>query len=404
MKRFVLFLLAILISISSIQAEAAPKWSEIGARIDQTIQQSLEIFDSGDRRGAKEKVNDAYYGIYEKDGLESAVNMGISAKTANLTEYQFYKLKKFMLDETATSEQVHEQAETLVSMIYESTTALETANLGRGGWASFLPAFLILLREGLEAILVLVAIIAYLQRSGNEKHLDTVYNAMIAAIIASFVTAYLFESVLEATAAGASREVLEGATALFAVVVLIATSAWLGGKSNANAWKDYIQGMVDKTLTTGKAKALALAAFLAVYREGAEVILFYQALFNNASNDVEMIWFGFAAGCVAIALIFFVMQRGILRIPLRPFFMFTSILMYLLAVSFAGGGIRELQEGGILATTQIENSIIPTIDVLGIYPTFETLGIQFALLILGIATFVYYQSRQSKGSHTEAAA
>ena len=78
--------------------------------------------------------------------------------------------------------------------------------------------------------------------------------------------------------------------------------------------------------------------------------------------------------------------------------------MYLLAVSFAGGGIRELQEGGILATTQIENSIIPTIDVLGIYPTFETLGIQFALLILGIATFVYYQSRQSKESQTEAAA
>lgn len=398
MKKMFLLLLTLIMSLQINSVNASPKWSEIGAHIDQTIQESLTIYKSGDHRAAKEKVNDAYYGIYEKDGLESAVNMGISAKTANLTEYQFYKLKKFMLDETYTEAQVEEQAETLVTMIYESTTALETANVGRGGWASFIPAFLILLREGLEAILVLVAIIAYLRRSGNEKFLDTVYNAMIAAIIASFVTAYLFATVIESTAAGASREVLEGATALFAVVVLIATSAWLGGKSNATAWKDYIQGMVDKTLTSGKAKALALAAFLAVYREGAEVILFYQALFNNASNDVEMIWLGFIAGCIAIAALFFIMQHGVLRIPLRPFFMFTSVLMYLLAVSFAGGGIRELQEGGIIETTQIESSIIPTIDVLGIYPTMETLGIQALLLIIGILTFVYYQSRQSKES------
>ena len=150
--------------------------------------------------------------------------------------------------------------------------------------------------------------------------------------------------------------------------------------------------MVDKSMTTGKARALAFAAFLAVYREGAEVILFYQALFNNTATDVEMIWYGFGAGCAVIAILFFAMQHGVLKIPLKPFFLFTSILMYLLAITFAGGGIRELQEGGIFSQTQIEG--LPTIDILGIYPTVETFGVQVALLILGVAAIFYRRHQQ----------
>ena len=391
MRKILLLALAVML-LALPQASAEPKWQESAQRIEQTVGEAVSIYAGGNAEAAKDRINDAYYGIYEKDGLESAVSMGVSGKMANLTEYQFYKVKRAMMQgqDQAT---VQAEADQLVQMVYENTEALANAHAGQGGWASFIPAFLILLREGLEAILVLVAIIAYLRRSGNEKHLDTVYNAMIAAIIASFVTAYLFSSVLESTVAGAGREVLEGATALFAVVVLVATSAWLGGKADARIWKDYIQGMVDESVTTGHAKALALAAFLAVYREGAEVILFYQALFNSAATDVEMIWAGFAAGCVALAALFFLMQRGVLRIPLKPFFLFTSVLMYLLAVSFAGGGIRELQEGGVLQTTQLEGLPIPTVDVLGIYPTAETLGIQAALLALGIGAFLWRRSQ-----------
>ena len=374
--------------------EAAPKWQELANQIEKTVNEAVEIYKTGDGRAAKEKINDAYYGIYEKEGMEGALRVTVSSKAVGVTEYQFYKVKKAMLD-GAPLEEVQAESKTLIEMVNENVTEMEGAHGSEGGWASFFPAFLILIREGLEAILVLVAIIAYLKKSGNEKYLDTVYNAMIAAIIASFATAYLFATIFESTAAGAGREILEGATALFAVFVLLATSAWLGGKADAKVWKEYIQGMVDKSMTTGKAKALALAAFLAVYREGAEVILFYQALFNNTATDVDMIWYGFGAGCAVIAILFFAMQYGVLRIPLRPLFLFTSVLMYLLAVTFAGGGIRELQEGSIFSQTPIESIPIPTIDVLGIYPTVETFGVQVLLLVLGVAAILYRKRQQS---------
>lgn len=389
--RKIFFALMIGLAIFSVQvsvADAAPKWQRLAGQIEDLIKEGVEVYKTGDRQAAKEKINDAYYGVYEKEGMEGALRVTVSSKAVGLTEYQFYKLKKAML-EGAPLETVQSEANTLIEMVYENVEAMASAHGDEGGWASFLPAFLILIREGLEAILVLVAIIAYLKKSGNEKHLDTVYNAMIAAIIASFVTAYLFASIFESTAAGAGREILEGATALFAVFVLLATSAWLGGKADAKVWKQYIQGMVDKSMTSGKAKALALAAFLAVYREGAEVILFYQALFNNSSTDVEMIWGGFFAGCVVVAILFFALQTGVLRIPLKPFFLFTSVLMYLLAVTFAGGGIRELQEGGVFSQTPIESLSVPTIDLLGIYPTLETFGAQILLLALGVGAFMY---------------
>ena len=374
MKKFLLLLIAMLIVFAP-TCDAAPKWNELAAQIESTVREAVDIYKTGNGRAAKEKVNDAYYGIYEKEGLESTLRVSVSSKAVGLTEYQFYKVKKAMLAGDPI-DKVEQEAETLISMVYENVDALQNAH-GVGG---------------LEAILVLVAIIAYLKKSGNEKFLDTVYNAMIAAIIASFATAYLFASMIESTTAGAGREILEGATALFAVVVLIGTSAWLGGKADAKIWKQYIQGMVDKSMTSGRAKALALAAFLAVYREGAEVILFYQALFNNSSSDVEMIWAGFVAGCVVVAILFFALQTGVLRIPLKPFFLFTSVLMYLLAVTFAGGGIRELQEGGVFGQTPLE--FVPTIDVLGIYPTVETFGVQVALLMLGVGAFLY-RKRQS---------
>ena len=390
-KIFFALFIGMLLLVST--TEAAPKWQELANQIEKTVNEAVEIYKTGDGRAAKEKINDAYYGIYEKEGMEGALRVTVSSKAVGVTEYQFYKVKKAMLD-GASLEEVQAESKTLIEMVNENVAEMEGAHGSEGGWASFLPAFLILIREGLEAILVLVAIIAYLRKSGNEKYLDTVYNAMIAAIIASFITAYLFATIFESTAAGAGREILEGATALFAVVVLLATSAWLGGKADAKVWKDYIQGMVDKSMTTGKAKALAFAAFLAVYREGAEVILFYQALFNNTATDVDMIWYGFGAGCAVIAILFFAMQHGVLKIPLKPFFLFTSALMYLLAITFAGGGLRELQEGGVLAQTQIESIPIPTIDILGIYPTVETFGAQVVLLVVGIAAILYRRHQQ----------
>ena len=392
MKKVLVFLAALLLFLPAIPADAAQTWQQIHDRIGVQMDQVYEIYKTGNAEGAKDAVNDIYYGIYEKDGLESAVRSGISSKSANLTEYQFYTLKK-VIRAGAPQAEVEAEGAKLLDMIQAEVTTLETKGVESGGWAMFLQAFLILLREGIEAILVLVGIIAYLGRAGHEKELSTVYNWAIAGIIMSFVTAYLFVEVLDnTTTTGSGREIIEGCTALFAVLVLLGTSAWMGGKSNAKAWKSYIDKQVKLTLSTGKSRALGAAVFLAVYREGAEVILFYQALFNNAVGDVDMIWAGFVTACVALALIFFLMQRGALRIPIGPFFKVTSAFMFILAVTFLGGGLKELQEADVISTSVIEAVPVPSIDLLGLYPTYETIVPQI-LLILAAVAMVSYKKR-----------
>ena len=394
MKKVLVFLAALLLFLPAIPADAAQTWQQIHDRIGVQMDQVYEIYKTGNAEGAKDAVNDIYYGIYEKDGLESAVRSGISSKSANLTEYQFYTLKK-VIRAGAPQAEVEAEGAKLLDMIQAEVTTLETKGVESGGWAMFLQAFLILLREGIEAILVLVGIIAYLGRAGHEKELSTVYNWAIAGIIMSFVTAYLFVEVLDnTTTTGSGREILEGCTALFAVLVLLGTSAWMGGKSNAKAWKSYIDKQVKLTLSTGKSRALGAAVFLAVYREGAEVILFYQALFNNAVGDVDMIWAGFVTACVALALIFFLMQRGALRIPIGPFFKVTSAFMFILAVTFLGGGLKELQEADVISTSVIEAVPVPSIDLLGLYPTYETIVPQI-LLILAAVAMVSYKKRSA---------
>ena len=394
MKKVLVFLAALLLFLPAIPADAAQTWQQIHDRIGVQMDQVYEIYKTGNAEGAKDAVNDIYYGIYEKDGLESAVRSGISSKSANLTEYQFYTLKK-VIRAGAPQAEVEAEGAKLLDMIQAEVTTLETKGVESGGWAMFLQAFLILLREGIEAILVLVGIIAYLGRAGHEKELSTVYNWAIAGIIMSFVTAYLFVEVLDnTTTTGSGREIIVGCTALFAVLVLLGTSAWMGGKSNAKAWKSYIDKQVKLTLSTGKSRALGAAVFLAVYREGAEVILFYQALFNNAVGDVDMIWAGFVTACVALALIFFLMQRGALRIPIGPFFKVTSAFMFILAVTFLGGGLKELQEADVISTSVIEAVPVPSIDLLGLYPTYETIVPQI-LLILAAVAMVSYKKRSA---------
>jgi len=396
MKKLWILLAAVFMLLPVGRADAAQTWQQIHDHIGTQLDQVYAIYESGNAEGAKDAVNDIYYGIYEKDGLESAVRSGISAKSANLTEYQFYTLKK-VIRSGASPDEVRAEGAKLLDMVQVEVTTLETAGVQSGGWAMFIQAFTILLREGLEAILVLVGIIAYLGRAGHEKELSAVYNWAIGGIVLSFISAYLFNSVLDANATGASREAIEGFTALFAVVVLLGTSAWMGGKSNANAWKKYIENKVKLSLTTGKARALGFAVFLAVYREGAEVVLFYQALFNNAAGDIDMIWAGFVAACVALALIFFLIQRGALRIPVAPFFKVTSIFMFVLAVSFLGGGIKALQESDMVSTNVIEAVPIPNIDVLGLYPTYETIIPQILLVIIAAAV-VSYKKRSASAA------
>ena len=140
---------------------------------------------------------------------------------------------------------------------------------------------------------------------------------------------------------------------------------------------------------TGSGLALGAAAFLAVFREGAETILFYQAMLADVEANTGMVWAGFGVGCVALVGVFALIRYGSLKLPLKPFFIGTSILMYIMAIAFAGGGIKELQEGDLIGVTPV--GFVQSIDLLGVYPTVETLLPQVVLVLLALASVAYYR-------------
>ena len=277
----------------------------------------------------------------------------------------------------------------------EVVSRLEGNNGGAAG--GFLTSFFIIVREGFEAILIIGAIIAYLVKSGNSSKVSTIYQSAVIAILASIATAIVVKYLFNIS--GASQELLEGITMLIAVAVLFSVSFWLLGKVQAQKWQQYIQSKVAASLTTGSTIALWSAAFLAVYREGAETVLFYLALISDTQgSQIGSIILGFAAGAVVLIIIFIAIKWGSLKIPLKPFFIGTGVLLYYMAFVFAGKGIRELQEGGIVGTTIIPN--LSSIGFLGIYPTWESIALQTTLLLAAVAGLAFQFLKRPQPSIT----
>ena len=253
-----------------------------------------------------------------------------------------------------------------------------------GRWATFFQSFLIILREGFEAILVIGAICAFLLKTGNRARLRSIWTGTALGLVASAATAIVLQTVLRSMPA--SREIIEGATMLVAVAVLFSVSYWLISKVEAARWQQFIREKVTNALQHGGGSALAFVAFLAVYREGAETALFYQALFGEGREATGPIVLGIVAGGAVLAVVFTLFFRFGVRLPLRPFFAITSVVLYYMAFVFAGKGVRELQEGNVVPITTIPG--FPSIDAMGIYNTVETLLAQLVLLALFVFALV----------------
>jgi len=248
------------------------------------------------------------------------------------------------------------------------------------GTSLFVQSFVILLREGLEAILIIGALMAVLLKTGAAHRRRDVHIGVVAAIGVSLLTALLLETLFQVTPA--RREALEGLTMLLATGMLFYVSYWLLSKMEVAKWNRFVRGKVQDALTSGSSLALASAAFLAVYREGFETVLFYKALFVTAGpvSAVAPIVGGIALGTLVLLAVYQAINRFGMRIPLRPFFAITSGFLYYMAFVFAGKGVAELQEGGLLSTTILEWA--PRVPALGIYPTVESLALQGVLLLL----------------------
>ena len=236
----------------------------------------------------------------------------------------------------------------------------------------FLQSFFLLVREGLEAILIIGALLTFLAKTGAQDRKRDIHVGVGAAVLASLFTAVLLETVFQVTPA--RREVLEGAVMLTASAVLFYVSYWLLSKIEVARWNQFVRSRVQDAVTSGSALALATAAFLAVYREGFETVLFYKALVlaGPAGSTFVPVTAGIALGSLVLVAVYYAINRFGVRLPLKPFFAVTGLFLYYMAFLFAGRGIAELQEGGIIATTVLPWA--PRIPALGIYPTVESLA------------------------------
>jgi len=256
----------------------------------------------------------------------------------------------------------------------------------------FMQSFVLLLREGFEAILIVAALMAFLAKAGATHRRRHVAEGAWAAVGASIVTAVLVELLFEITPG--QREALEGITMLLATAVLFYVSYWLLSKIEVAKWNAFVKGRMEDALSSGSGYALASVAFLAVYREGFETILFYKALITSAGPTsggagAPAVVAGIVAGAVALLIVYLAINRFGMRAPLKPFFAVTSAMLYYMAFVFAGKGIADLQESGLVHMTVVEWA--PRVPILGIYPTVQSLSVQLLLLVLLLIAVVWLQ-------------
>ena len=333
------------------------------------LEQSLTAAKSGRLSDASDKATDAYMAFEPIESPARAKNPGLVASMERIfTDFR----GAIRANDVRGAERLRDAIESGLPEIVELTAPAGS------GWEAFWQSFLIILREGLEAILVVGAVVAFLIKTGHRERLRNIWLGVTYALIASAATAIILKTVLAAMPA--SREIIEGVTMLVAVAVLFSVSYWLISKVEAAKWQQFIKDKVNNALEHGGGRALTTVAFLAVYREGAETALFYQALFNEGPHVVFPLTMGILAGAVALAVIFTLFYRFGVRIPLRPFFSVTSVLLYFMAFVFTGKGVRELQEGNALPLTAIPG--FPHSEFLGIYPSWQGVLAQLTLLLL----------------------
>ncbi|MGH7501178.1 MAG: FTR1 family iron permease [Longimicrobiales bacterium] len=263
---------------------------------------------------------------------------------------------------------------------------------GHSFWFTAVNAFAIIVREGLEAVLLVAAMLAYLTGLGAEqKARRRIWMGVVAGLVATLGTWVVASTLIPVS--GANRELMEGVTALVAVAVLVYVSNWLFQKTYIDDWKAYLRERVGRAVTTGSAFAMAGLAFAAVYREGFETVLFYQTLLMD--DHSVAVFAGFAPGLVLILLTGTAIIRLGVKLPLKNVFAITNGILVWLAFVFLGKGLYNLQEAGLFAPRPIR--WLPDHEALrqlfGFYPLAETVLAQSVFITFIAFTWLFYRRR-----------
>lgn len=250
---------------------------------------------------------------------------------------------------------------------------------------AFVQAAVILLREGLEAMLVIAALAGYLRKVGGGHRIMALYSGALAAVGCSIIAAWLF-AVLNS---GEHNDIFEAIVILFAAALMLYVSGWLMVKQDPRGWQDFLATKADNALAQDTAWAVGALAFFAVFREGAETILFLVALASTEGGWNAGLIGGICAALAGLVVIFYFLNQVARKIPLRPLFIVTSAFLFVMAIKFIGDAIQELQEQAIVPVTEVKG--FPILGWLGLNATVEALSIQFLIILMALASYLFVQ-------------
>jgi high-affinity iron transporter len=350
------------------------------------LAESLDAYRRGDAAQAHQLAVTSYLDGFE---LVEAPLDGVDRGLRTRVEGAMLRYRT-LIQSRAPKETVETEARAILSLLETARQRLDAARLSPA--TTFTSALVILLREGLEAVLVLAALIAMLIKSGRREALRYVHAGWIAALGLGGLTWLAASYVV--TVSGASREVTEGVTALVAAAMLLYVGFWMHRHAHAARWKAYLETRVESALSGRTLWALAAVSFVAVYREAFETVLFYQALWIEAGPEGRVaVGAGFVAAVVGLVLLAWLMLKLGLRLPVGWFFGVGSALMAVLAVVLAGKGIAALQHAGKVPVGALD---LPAIPSLGVYPTWQGVVTQLALTLLIVGAFAYSRRRERR--------
>lgn len=344
--------------------------------------ESLEVLHTGDRETATKLALSAYL-----DGFEP-IEPTVGARNKQLLLAVEGAMLNYRSTVSGGSEaEAQAAAAHLRDLFNQVDTELGAAKADSS--TTFVGALTILLREGVEALLIVVGIIAFLRRAKQQTALRYVHAGWISALLAGALT--WFVSTYLVAISGASREVTEGLSSLFAAIVLLSVGLWMHQKSSADRWQSYLNEKLSAAMSSSSAWALFALSFIAVYREVFETVLFYSAL--AADGNGSALLGGFIAAVALLIVVAWVLLTTSARMPIGKFFSITSIFVAVLAVILVGKGVVGLQEAGWISVHPIPG---PRIEILGILPTAETILAQVVVLVIALVGFAINYSGAKK--------
>jgi high-affinity iron transporter len=347
------------------------------ARARRLVREAAEAGQSGRPRDGARLVLDAYLQAFEP------VEPRLRARDADGTaaaEAGFHALRAAL--DAGDAGETRRRAAALDARL--GTLAEE-----RRSGLPLLAALVIYFREGVEAALLVGALLAGVRRLGRPEARRWVHAGWLAALPAGLATWWLSGHVLNLTAA--SRELTEAVVSLLAAGVLFSMSFWMISKVEARRWTGYLRRGLEESLGRGNLALLAGVSFLAVYREAAETVLFTQAVLLENPGAEAAVWAGAGLGSLAVLVVSLAMQRTVVRLPMSTFFAVSGALLCALAISFAGSGLFELVSAGYLRPRPVP---IPEVSWMGIHPDLTPLAAQLAILtIVAVAALVTLRRR-----------